>query len=102
MFQDLEKILNDKEKLDGIILNAFCKIDKDLNGSIELDEVKEMLLQLSDEMLIEEPTEDELNELRLFLDPDGDGKMTFKEFHALFKQMLMFMIREDGGKGTRR
>ena len=41
-----------------------------------------MLLSLSHSMLIEVPTEDELSELGSFLDPDGDGEMTFKGSEA--------------------
>jgi hypothetical protein len=45
-------------------------------------------------MLIDVPTERELDELSGFLDPDGDGEMTFKEFHAMVLQFIKYLIQE--------
>ena len=45
-------------------------------------------------MLIDQPTQNELDELSTFLDPDGDGQMTFIEFYALVIQFIGFQIKE--------
>ena len=90
----LESILNDNIKLRDICANAFMKLDADGSGAIDLSEVKDMLQRQADDMLIDQPTQGELDELSNFLDPDGDGEMTFKEFYALVIQFIQFMIKE--------
>lgn len=91
---NLSFIQEDESKLKDICANAYMQLDADGSGSIDLSEVKDMLLRQADEMLIEPPTQFELDELSNFLDPDGDGQMTFQEFYFLVIQMLQFMIKE--------
>ena len=90
----LELVLKDRTKLNSICVQAYQKLDADGSGSIDLGEVREMLLNLADSMLIDVPTDSELDELSNFLDPDGDGEMTFKEFHAMVLQFLKYLIQE--------
>jgi len=45
-------------------------------------------------MLIDQPTKDELDELSIFLDPNGDQQMDFIEFYALVLQFIGFQIQE--------
>lgn len=90
----LESILNDNIKLKDICANAFMKLDADGSGAIDLSEVKDMLQRQADDMLIDQPTKDELDELSIFLDPNGDQQMDFIEFYALVLQFIGFQIQE--------
>jgi Ca2+-binding EF-hand superfamily protein len=46
-------------------------------------------------MLVEEPTRDEIEELIHFLDPDQNGKLDFKEFHSMVRQVLELMMEQE-------
>lgn len=63
-------LLQDKEKLDQLIAKAFKKIDTNESKFLEMNEIEEVMINLSSEMLIDEPTKDEIEELIRFLDPD--------------------------------
>ena len=78
-------ILEDKEKLDKLISNSFRKIDTDNSNYLEMNEIRDVLISLSSEMLIDEPTRDEIEELVRFLDPDQNGKLDYKEFHSMVR-----------------
>jgi len=89
------KLLADKEKLDKLIKNAFKKIDKDQSGYLELNEIEDVLLNLSSEMLVDEPTKDEIEELVKFLDPDQNQKLDENEFRSMVKQILELMAEDN-------
>ena len=90
----IKKLLDDKDKLDNLIMNAFKKIDLEKRGYLDMKEVEEVLLSLSNEMLIEEPSRDEIEELKVFLDPNGNQKLEYKEFHSMVRQVLELMYEE--------
>ena len=90
----IHKLLADKEKLDQLIANAFKKIDTNESKFLEMNEIEEVLINLSSEMLIDEPTKDEIEELIKFLDPDQNGKLDYKEFHSMVRQILELMAEE--------
>ena len=66
--------------LDKVLLNfikreAFKLFDKDGNGTIELDELRQVMCSLG-----QSPTESELNQIIADADMDGDGTIDFDEF----------------------
>lgn len=54
---------------------AFKLFDKDGNGTIELDELRQVMCSLG-----QSPTESELNQIIADADMDGDGTIDFDEF----------------------
>jgi len=65
----------DKVLLNCIQREAFKLFDKDGNGTIELDELRQVMCSLG-----QSPTESELNQIIADADMDGDGTIDFDEF----------------------
>ena len=65
----------DKVLLNCIKREAFKLFDKDGNGTIELDELRQVMCSLG-----QSPTESELNQIIADADMDGDGTIDFDEF----------------------
>ena len=90
----IKKLLDDKDKLDQLIRNAFLQIDTEKKGFLNIKEIEDVLISLANEMLIEEPNRDEIEELKLFMDPNNNQKLEYKEFYSMMRQVLELMQEE--------
>ena len=90
----IKKLLDDKDKLDQLIRNAFLQIDTEKKGFLNIKEIEDVLINLANEMLIEEPNRDEIEELKLFMDPNNNQKLEYKEFYSMMRQVLELMQEE--------
>ena len=59
---------------------AFTMFDKDKNGYIERDELKQMMSKLGEKL-----TDGEVDEMMKEADPDNDGRVNYNEFLAMMK-----------------
>lgn len=59
---------------------AFNMFDFDSGGTIETHELKEVMTQLG-----EEPTDEDIREMIVLVDADGDGEINFEEFINLMR-----------------
>lgn len=62
---------------------AFSRFDKNKDGTINVQELGDILKTLG-----QKPTEEELKELIARVDTDGDGAISFEEFLAEMKKRL--------------
>jgi len=58
--------------------NAFNTFDTDKSGNIERHELGTLLKRLTDAFDVEEPSDDDINEILKELDANGDGKISQK------------------------
>jgi calmodulin len=70
-----------KETLADVAHGMFSLFDEDSSGEIQRTEMNEALKRFGVSM-----TDDELNLLMCELDPNGDGKISFNEFHELLER----------------
>ena len=59
---------------------AFTMFDKDKNGYIERDELKQMMSKLGEKL-----TDGEIDEMMKEADTDNDGRVNYNEFLAMMK-----------------
>ena len=59
---------------------AFTMFDKDKNGYIERDELKQMMTKLGEKL-----TDGEIDEMMKEADTDNDGRVNYNEFLAMMK-----------------
>ena len=59
---------------------AFKMFDKDKNGYIERDELKQMMTKLGEKL-----TDGEIDEMMKEADTDNDGRVNYNEFLAMMK-----------------
>lgn len=56
--------------------NAFKTFDTDQSGTIERHELGMLLKRLTDAFDVEEPSDDDINDILKELDANGDGKIS--------------------------
>ena len=93
----IKEILSDEQKLKEITKLAFDSVDTDGSGSIDQYELESVLAKISNDMGADPPSKDDVKELLKFLDTDKSGKIEFKEFEVLIKDVLESMIQSDEG-----
>lgn len=68
--------------------NAFNTFDTDKSGNIERHELGTLLKRLTDAFDVEEPSDDDINEILKELDANGDGKISQTQFEALVVEVV--------------
>ena len=68
--------------------NAFNTFDTDKSGNIERHELGTLLKRLTDAFDVEEPSDDDINEILKELDANGDGKISQTQFQALVVEVV--------------
>jgi Ca2+-binding EF-hand superfamily protein len=74
--------------------NAFRSFDTDHSGTIERHELGLLLRRLTDAFGVEEPNEDDINEILRELDANGDGRISQVEFENLIIQVVTILEEE--------
>lgn len=78
--------------------NAFKTFDTDQSGTIERHELGMLLKRLTDAFDVEEPSEDDINDILKELDANGDGKISQGEFQALVIDVVKLIEEERTNK----
>ena len=95
MVDSIRDILNDPKKLNEITKTSFDLVDLDKSGTIDEFELEKILSQISSDMGADPPTKEDVKEVLKYLDTDNSGKIDFKEFEVLIKDVLAAMISTD-------
>jgi Ca2+-binding EF-hand superfamily protein len=75
-------------------MTAFRTFDTDRSGFIERHELGMILRRLTDAFNVEEPSEEDINEILKYLDANGDGKISQTEFEDLVKEVVKIIDEE--------
>lgn len=67
---------------------AFRDFDTDHSGFIERHELSVMMKRLTGAFNVEEPSEEEINDILRDLDANGDGKVSMGEFETLVEEVI--------------
>jgi len=93
--ESIYKILNNNRKFEIIARSSFNFVDEDKSGFIEYKELKRLLTQLSKDLKIECPSDNEVKEILEQLDIDKSGNIEYKEFTVFLKDLLVFLLEAD-------
>ena len=88
----INRIVNDKDALEQVAKRAFDNVDRDKSGEIDEYELEKIMAQISSDMGAEPPTKEDVKEVLEHLDSDHSGKIEFKEFKELIKDILKALI----------
>ena len=75
-------------------MTAFRTFDTDRSGYIERHELGMILRRLTDAFNVEQPSEDDINDILKELDVNGDGKISQTEFEDLVKEVVKIIDEE--------
>lgn len=90
---DIQKLLEDEDKVYNLIKDIFNEIDTDGSGDIDREEMKELMQSFADE-LGQEVSDEQIDKQIDELDTDGDGAIQLDEFAPLVMEMLKKMAGE--------
>lgn len=76
----LISIRNDKIKMKKLTEAAFKAIDSDNSGTLDKSEIIAIMTKISNEMGIENPSKEEIEEVIEELDVDKNGVLSLDEF----------------------
>ena len=88
----IKSVLNDKDKLDQIINQAFKNVDINGDHSIDEAELEKILVQITCDMGAEPPTKEDVKEVMEILDTDRSNAIERDEFGELIKNILTALI----------
>ncbi len=91
MAEAIKEILNNEEKLKQVAKVAFDSVDTDKSGQIDQTELSKVMEQISGDLGVDPPTQDEVKEVLNHLDTDKSGKIDFNEFVVLIRDVLKAM-----------
>lgn len=79
-------------------MSCFTKFDRNQNGTLEWTEVVELVREVSDELGLEEPKEQNLKKIFEKKDANHDGVLSETEFAEFFESYLRFFFFKDAGR----
>ena len=88
----IQSVLNDEVRLNEIINEAFTKVDKNNDKSIDESELEKIMVQITCDMGAEPPTKEDVKEVMEALDTDRSNSIDEKEFGELIKNILTALI----------
>lgn len=94
MSTEIRRLLSDDNALIDACKPAFLETDLDGSGSIDEQELFNVMLQASKAMNTRPPKLEEVQKLMQSMDRNKDGRVTFDEFIELIKLQLRDMLEE--------
>ena len=78
---------SNQKNIRKVAKEIFNRFDKDKSGFIEKDELRELLITVSEQLNLPILTEKEIEEGLKQLDNNNDGKLQFDEFLKFYEQL---------------
>ena len=94
MAELLKKVLEDEEKLNEVVREAFNNVNTDKSGAITKSQLQSMMNQISNDLRYEIPPQNEVDEVFDYLDSKKQGALSFDDFKVLIKDVLKNMISQ--------
>ena len=94
MAEIYKQILEDEEKFNEVVKEAFDNTDKNKTGEIDKDSLRAMMNQILNDLSYEPPTDKEVNDVFNYLDSNKKGFLNFDDFKVLFRDIFKSMIEE--------
>ncbi len=92
--ENLVAILNDEGKFNEIARVAFDSADNDKSGKIDKAELQQVMATISDDLGIDAPSKEEVDEVFVVLDSDKSGKIEYDEFKLFVRKILESLASE--------
>lgn len=92
MNKEIEALLRDEQRLEGMSNSFFDEVDRDGSGFIDQGELHGAMMKFSKTMRIPQPTSEDVQAKYAALDADMDGQVSRREFLELIRSTLRKLI----------
>jgi len=93
MSAEIRELLTDSEKFIEFAKTAFHAVDADENGSIDIEELEEMMKDIASDLDISAPTKHEVMEVMENIDEDQSGTIDFEEFKVFLREIFESVLK---------
>ena len=95
LLQTIKYIQQQEEKIDIVSDLAFDAVDLDENGSLDQNEISQIMKEVADEMGVKAPTDSDILAILSELDEDQDDGVDKGEFKKLIKMVFDKMLENE-------
>lgn len=89
------QILKNPAKLDKITTTAFNTIDTNGDGSIQRQELEDIMRTAAADLGIEKPSKDEIKDVMKEMDTQGRGQLSKKDFTLLTEHVIKLINKNE-------
>ena len=93
--KELKSLLENEHKFNKFTETTFNSVDKDKSGSINAEELFEILYKISTDIGANPPSREDLKEVIIHLDTDRSGEIDLVEFRTLIRDILKTMTADE-------
>ena len=86
--------LRSENRIEADVMQIFNRYDRDDNGKIEIDELKNLMTACQGDNSAEPPSHEDVENARKMLDANNDGQITKEEFMTWYKGSKFFEQRK--------
>ena len=92
---NLNKILNNEDRLRELSNHAFESVDENGDGRIDVEELQKCLNTITKDLNIDMPSKEDVEQIMKNLDQDNDNELDKKEFKELMRLWLQMKIKQE-------
>ena len=93
--RDIEGILFNTSQLDKLVHVAMRTVDSDGSGTVDRQELGNIMRQVAFDVGDDEPSEEDVNDVLKEFDKDKDGKINFDEFREIIIRVLRNILNSN-------
>ena len=95
ILDSLNNIFSMKDNIKLLAALAYDAVDKDMNGSLDLNELGEVLRKVAEDLNLHIPTDNDIIAVLGELDQDNDQEVSKEEFESLIVKVLQRMAESE-------
>ena len=93
--KELKSLLDNEHRFNKFTEKSFSSVDKDNSGTINGEELYQILYTISTDIGASPPSREDVKEVVFHLDTDRSGEIDLSEFRTLIKDILKTMTADE-------
>lgn len=90
---EIISLISDPVVFDEMTKELFKKVDKDNTLTLDKHELRMLLVEFADTLEIKKPTEDDVDDILMGFDSDGNcSNLSYEEFKSLLNRLIRQIV----------